>query len=62
MKAIYGTTMSGTETIISKWLDGNKEAAAKYLVMCISVNKPDTPNNTEKMAKETIEKFIEDNF
>ncbi len=59
---IYGTTMSGTETILSKWLDGSKEAAIKFLVMCITVNKPETPNNTEQMAKDTIEKWIEDNF
>lgn len=62
MKPIYGTTMSGTETILSKWLDGHKEIAIKFLMMCITVNKPDTPYNTYEMAKDTIEKWIEDNF
>lgn len=62
IKPIYGTTMSGTETILDKWLNGSKEAAIKFLVMCIQVNEKDTPNNTESMAKETIEKWIEDNF
>jgi hypothetical protein len=50
MKPIFGTTMSGTETIIGKWLNGSKES---------KVNKPETKYN---MAKETIEKYIEDNF
>jgi predicted metal-binding protein len=62
MQPIYGTTMSGTETILSKWLNGSKEAAVKFLMMCITVNKPDTPKNNEQMAKETIEKWIEYNF
>ena len=62
IKPIYGTTESGTETILSKWLNGNKVSAAKFLVMCISVNKPGTPNNTEQMAIDTIEKWIEDNY
>ena len=39
MKPIFGTTMSGTETIIGKWLNGSKESAIKFLVMCIKVNK-----------------------
>jgi hypothetical protein len=59
---IYGTTISGTETILSKWLDGSEDAAIKFLVMCITVNKPETPNNTYQMAKDTIEKWIADNF
>lgn len=62
IKPIYGTTISGTETILDKWLSGRVDAAAKFLVMCIKVNKPETPNNTEQMAKETIQKWIEDNF
>ena len=62
IKPIYGTTESGTETILDKWLSENKDAAIKFLMMCISVNKPETPNNTEQMAKETIEKWIEDNY
>jgi len=62
IKPIYGTTLSGTETILSKWLNGSKDSAIKFLVMCISVNAPNTPNNTEQMAKETIEKWIEDNY
>lgn len=59
---MYGTTMNGTEEIISLWLSGEKERAIKFLMMCISVNKPETPNNTEFMAKDTIEKWIEDYF
>ena len=59
---MYGTTESGTEVILSKWLNGSKEAAIKYLMMCISVNRPETPRNTESMAKDTIEKYMEDNF
>lgn len=62
LKPIYGTTMSGTETIFAKWMNGDKEQAIKFLVMCIQVNKPETPNNTEQMAKDTIEKWIDDNF
>ena len=62
IKPIYGTTMSGTDTILAKWLDGSKDAAIKFLMMCISVNRPDTPNNNETMAKETIEKWIEETF
>ena len=62
MKPIYGTTLSGTEQILSKWLNGSKDAAIKMLVVHISINKPETKRNTESMAKETIEKWIEDNF
>ena len=62
IKPMYGTTESGTETILSKWLNGSRDAAIKFLMMCISVNKPETPNNTEQMAKETIEKWIEDTY
>ena len=62
MKPIYGTTMSGTETIFDKWVNGDKERAIKLLVMYINVNKPETPNNTEQMAKDAIEKWIDDNF
>jgi hypothetical protein len=62
MKPLYGTTMQGTELILDIWLSGNKEKACKELVLHISVNKPETKNNTEQMAKETIEKWIEDNF
>lgn len=59
---IYGTTESGTESILAKWLNGSKEAAIKMLVVFISVNRPETPNNTEEMAKGTIEQWIEDNY
>lgn len=62
IKPIYGTTISGTETIFTKWMNGDYEQAIKFLIMCISVNKPETPKNTHQMAKETIEKWIEDNF
>lgn len=62
LKPIYGTTMAGTEIIIDMWMSGYKEKACKELVMHISVNKPETTNNTELMAKDTIEKWIEDNF
>lgn len=59
---IYGTTASGTETIFDKWVNGNKIAAIKFLIVCININAPKTPNNTENMAKETIEKWFEENF
>lgn len=62
IKPIYGTTKSGTETILSKWLNGEKQQAAKFLVMCIKINKPETQNNTEQMARDTIEKWIEDTY
>lgn len=62
IKPIYGTTMAGTEIIIDKWMSGDKEKACKELMLHISVNKPETKNNTEQMAKDTIEKWIEDNF
>ena len=54
--------MVGTEAIIDMWISGDKEKACKELMLHISVNKPETPNNTEQMAKETIEKWIDDNF
>jgi len=62
MKPLYGTTIFGTEIIVDMWLKGDKEKACKELMMHISVNKPDTIHNTEQMAKDTIEKWIEDNF
>lgn len=62
MTPLYGTTIYGTETILDLWLKGQHERAAKELVLHISVNKPNTPHNTPQMAKETIEKWIEDNF
>ena len=62
LKPIYGTTMSGTELIFAKWMNGDKEQAIDFLVMSITVNKPETPNNTKQMAKETIEKWLEDTF
>ena len=43
-------------------MDERDYKAIKFLVVCIQVNKPETPNNTEQMAKDTIEKWIEDNF
>lgn len=61
MKAIYGTTLTGTEQILDLWLK-NKEKACKELVLHISINKPETKCNTEQIAKDTIEKWIEDNF
>jgi hypothetical protein len=62
MKPIYGTTMAGTEAIIDLWLAGNEYEATKALVLHISINKPETICNTHQMAKETIEKWIEDNL
>lgn len=62
MKPIYGTTMAGTNQIIDLWLAGNHEKAAHELILHISVNKPETPKNNEQTAKETIEKWIEDNL
>lgn len=62
IKPIYGTTMNGTETILDRWLNGKELDAMTFLVTCIKVNKPETANNTLTMAKETIEKWIEDNF
>jgi len=62
MKPIYGTTMAGTDDIIDLWLAGKHEKAIQELVLHISVNKPETICNTHQMAKETIEKWIEDNF
>ena len=59
MKPIYGTTMSGTETIFSKWVNGDKEQAIKFLVICIGVNKPETSNNTEDAARKTIEEWFD---
>lgn len=62
MKPIYGTTIEGTELIFDLWVSGEKEKACKELIVHISVNRPETQMNTERMAKETIEKWIEDNF
>ena len=62
IKPMYGTTENGTETILSNWLNEKKDAAIKFLIMCISVNKPETPHNNEQMAKETIEKWIQDTY
>jgi hypothetical protein len=62
MKPLYGTTTYGTEIILDMWLSGNKEKACKELMVHISVNKPETIRNNEQLAKETIEKYIEDNF
>ena len=62
MKPMYGTTESGSEAILSKWLNGSKEAAVKLLMLYISVNKPEATNNTYSTAKDTIEKWIELNF
>lgn len=59
---IYGTTMSGTESIFDMWIKGEHDRAIKFLVTCITVNKPQTAHNTEEKAKETIEKWIEDSF
>ena len=61
MKAIYGTTIVGTEQILDLWFK-DKEKACKELVLHISVNKPDTKYNSINNAKDTIEKWIEDNF
>ena len=62
MKPIYGTTMAGTEAIIDLWLSGEQHRAIYELVLHISVNKPETICNTHQMAKDTIEKWIEDNL
>lgn len=62
IKPIYGTTEYGSEDILHLWLNGKQAQAIKKLVLHISINKPNTPNNNEQMAKETIEKWIEDNF
>lgn len=62
IKPIYGTTVTGTEAILEKWLSVNKQAAIKFLIMCITVNMPSNKHNTEQMAKETIEKWIEENY
>jgi hypothetical protein len=59
---IYGTTEHGTMDILERWLNGSRLAAIKMLVAHISVNKPETPNNTELMAEDTIKKYIEDYF
>lgn len=61
MKPLYGTTIEGTELILDMWLY-DKEKACKELMLHISVNKPETKNNTEQMAKDNILKYIEDNF
>ena len=62
MPPIYGTTEAGTYDILTKWLNGEKVAAIKMLVLHISVNKPDTPHNNERMAEDTIVKYLEDYF
>jgi hypothetical protein len=59
---IYGTTPYGTELIFNAWLEDNKMKDVHLLISFISVNKPDTKNNTPSKAKETIEKWFEDNF
>lgn len=59
---LYGCSKEGTEQVISLWIDGNKDKAAELLMMCISVNRPETKRNTKQMAIETIEKYIETNF
>ena len=61
MNPLYGTTMYGTETILDLWLI-DKEKAINELVLHISVNKPETIRNTQQIAKETIEKYIENYF
>lgn len=62
IKPIYGTTLKDSETILTDWLNDNKDQAIKFLIMNISINKPNTKNNNIRMAKDTIEKWIEDNF
>lgn len=62
MSPIYGTTMNDTEKIFSLWINGQKERSINFLIICISVNNPETVYNNELMAKDTIEKWIEDNF
>lgn len=62
IKPIYGTTVSGTEHILEKWLNGDKLLACKFLMMSIMVNMPGNKHNTEQMAKETIERWIKDNY
>ena len=62
MKPIYGTTITGTEAILDMWLSGQHDKAIRELVLHISVNRPEMPHNTPYWAKNTIEKWIEDNF
>lgn len=62
MQPIYGTTLSGTETIFDHWMNGEKDKAIKLLIDCIRVNRPETQLNNEQMAKGTIEQWLEDNF
>ena len=62
MKPIYGTTWAGTNEIFDLWTKGEKQRAIKLLMACITVNRPETPNNDEFMAKGTIEAWIEENF
>lgn len=57
MKPLYGTTLTGTELILDMWFE-NKEKAIRELMLHISINKPETPNNTYSMAKDTIEDYI----
>ena len=43
------------------WLQGNESEAITQLMIMISINKPETPRNTPQKARETIEKWLEDN-
>ena len=62
MEPIYGTTLDGTYDIFRWWLNGEDERDIKFLITCISINKPETPNNNPINARHTIEKWMEDNF
>ena len=62
MKPIYGTTLAGTEQILDLWLNNSKEKAWYELVLHISVNKPESKNSSVVMAKDTIERYIKENF
>lgn len=59
---IYGTTLSGTEDILSKWLDGDREKAISTLIMYITINRPETLCNTRIAAEDTIKAWLEKYF
>jgi hypothetical protein len=64
MKPIYGTTMRESETLLDWWLTDQKQRAIVNYIILISVRFPEMPNsqNSLQNAKDTIEKWIEDNF
>jgi hypothetical protein len=62
MIPLYGTTMYGTELVLDLWVEDKKIEACNLLIMFIRINKPETINNDIQQAKDTIKKYIEDNF